>query len=677
MRHSSTSLLSEPPLSDDASAKLLEAYENDAVSPQDYLALVTEKRAFTPPPTNHAVVIKSGSYCANDAVPVILKSFLQSHGNPVVKEVLSQHGVAMVEKIPSGGVLVHVRSATMETKLVGQEVNLMGMKFKIARQSLLMDKFFLDVAGIHSKQEADALFFALCDLGARPLYLTPRDVNLEAQVATPTWRFYFGSTDPPQCLVVHSYVTHQLVLGKVFYVVRGKHSTPPPARATVYRQSQYAVVLPCHATPVTTDVWSTQPQTTPLADHVPRAVSRVNRAKESQPSEIHPPSAPPVEKPPEMVPAHAAACHRSRRDSVAQPAAEYSDSDASMSSDEAQWLTHGTRTGDIDTDMAKESGLKRVGASFAHANRFAPLADHDCQLEVVEPETAPGVTAGVVIVPHLVKDSDAPPHKRVVVENQQPDGDDETLALQEALLLSEKEAELSTSHDRVMLSVQHAKATDALLSGSKNMDQIVQSIVATPLAWTKSFLKDLADGGAQTMELADIHLWNRVLAAEAMDDDTIRTFHERISELKLPMGTTRKHYTEYFKAAFDQLPVAAQNDWNLLRWLSIFELLALCMCPSLFTQHAWVQQLLQNAEAGLPHGHVKLFTDRTLLQLLHTELGEQILAVLENYIPGCAICTGLTALRASDRLPESLPVLTSSLLTSLRAEAEPTPSSTD
>ncbi|GMF66375.1 unnamed protein product [Phytophthora lilii] len=152
--------------------------------------------------------------------------------------------IAKLEKLPSGGVLVHVRTAEAESHLVGQEVNLLGKKFKLKRQSILVRKFFLDVSGIHSSDEADTLAVALSAKGARVFYWTPRDVNIKMKIATPTWRFYFGSTTAPSCLVVHQYVTHQLACGKKLYLARGKHNTPPPTRCTTYKLSAYAVQLP-------------------------------------------------------------------------------------------------------------------------------------------------------------------------------------------------------------------------------------------------------------------------------------------------------------------------------------------------------------------------------------------------------------------------------------------------
>ncbi|KAG1683843.1 hypothetical protein DVH05_012725 [Phytophthora capsici] len=62
---------------------------------------------------------------------VVINYFLQDHGNAVVKELLSNYEVAMIEKAPSGGVLIHVHSSDAERMLIGQEVNLLGRRFKV------------------------------------------------------------------------------------------------------------------------------------------------------------------------------------------------------------------------------------------------------------------------------------------------------------------------------------------------------------------------------------------------------------------------------------------------------------------------------------------------------------------------------------------------------------------
>ncbi|OWZ21842.1 Pol Polyprotein [Phytophthora megakarya] len=70
-------------------------------SAADYLVLMTDQQPFTPLPTRHAVIIDSRTYCSTVAMCVVINSFLQDHGNAVVKELLSNYEVAMIEKFRS------------------------------------------------------------------------------------------------------------------------------------------------------------------------------------------------------------------------------------------------------------------------------------------------------------------------------------------------------------------------------------------------------------------------------------------------------------------------------------------------------------------------------------------------------------------------------------------------
>ncbi|OWZ14172.1 hypothetical protein PHMEG_00012385 [Phytophthora megakarya] len=182
-------------------------------------------------------------------MPVVFNSFLQDHGNPLVDDLLSRYEIAQLEKAP-GGILIHVRSSDAERKLVGQEVHLMGRSFKIKQQSPLSNKFFLDIFGVRSTEVANNLFMGLSAIGARPLFLTPRDVSMETHVSTSTWRFYFGQEEPPTCLKIHGFVTNQLDYGRKFYLSRGKRSDAPPERAVDFKKSLYAVTLPTGAEPL-------------------------------------------------------------------------------------------------------------------------------------------------------------------------------------------------------------------------------------------------------------------------------------------------------------------------------------------------------------------------------------------------------------------------------------------
>ncbi|KAK1940021.1 hypothetical protein P3T76_008344 [Phytophthora citrophthora] len=677
IRNSAKAMLTEPPVTEEAAAILAdayEAYERDETSPEEYLSIVTEQRGFTPVFTEHAVMINSGSYCSNTGLPIIIKAFLNDNNNAAVKDVLGHYRIVILDKIPSGGVLIHVRSTEDEAKLDGHEVNLMGRKFTIKRRSFLMNKFFLDVSGIHSVEEANAIFLALGVLGAHPLFLTPRDVNMETRVVTPTWRFYFGSETTPKCLVVDRCITHQLIYGRNLYLARGKRSIAggPPVRAT-RRQSRYGVVLPFEDDYPSPNVRK-EGRSHPHASHRNEPEPSVNTsalilAHKSSVNAASTKAGVSLESNHELghevmsSNPHGLTAHQERVDSSNADLEAVVSYTGAIEDAENQWTTQGD---DIDMSKQLETGFKRLEPSFVHENPYTALYQPECEFEIVHPDPIEGVKAGVFIIPHLKTDEDneyprPTPSKKQATLTDHCDKDVELL-LEEALLQSEQEAQLIKRGDQVAANVKRFKAAEALLKESKNMDLIVKSICEVPVAWTTAFLKDIALGGAQMMNLADIHLLNRVSAAEGMDDEKMRTFHDRISSLNLPVGNTREQYITYLKDAVDHLPTNQHNEWNILRWLSLFELLALGMCPSVFTQHRWMEVLMEHASEGLLHSHVKLISDGSLLKLLRSSLGNIILNAVNQEAPVSAIVQGLSALQASNLSSSDLAILSTNLL---------------
>ncbi|KAK1939065.1 hypothetical protein P3T76_009140 [Phytophthora citrophthora] len=147
------------------------------------------------------------------------------------------------------------------------------------------------------------------------------------------------------------------------------------------------------------------------------------------------------------------------------------------------------------------------------------------------------------------------------------------------------------------------------------MDQIVKSMCEFSVAWTMAFCKDMIDGGKATPELADIHLWNRILAAN-MSDGVARSFHERMFNLDLKARNSREGYVKYITSVFDTLPIPVQKQWELLHCLSGFELLLLSLCPVLFKIRNWLQSLIVETSSFLPHNGMELLSNGTLLRLL-------------------------------------------------------------
>ncbi|KAL4162035.1 hypothetical protein PRNP1_002583 [Phytophthora ramorum] len=674
VRSAASAVLTEPLVSDEGAMELEEAYERNNTSPMEYLSLITAQRPFTPSSALHAVIIETGSYCLSTPLPVIFKSFLMDHGNGAVKEVLEEYGVALVEKIPSGGVLLHVRSLDEVQRLVGQEVMVLGRKFKIKRPSVFLNKFYLDVSGVHTTDEANELFLALCAFGARPFFMTPRDVNLEAHVVTPTWRFYFGCEVAPPCLQVHGFVTNQLAFGSHYYVAHGKQSTPPPARATTFRQSRYAVVLSAGGNQHIPER-DGQP---PARATSPRAAPRASNAK---PKRTQVPSAETDGS--TTVALYTRARHGSMDDNgeVDDPPLVGSTSQnpptlaVELSAEAQEDMVMESLTDsdheDQDVDMTRhlETGFKRIESSFADENPFDALLSIDCDFQVFQPEVPSDLAQGVLIVPHLRTVSTAsgplPTKKRSLTL---PRASEEDLLLEEALRLSEQETRLLVRQDQVDSNVQQLDVVESLLHGSKNMDQIVTSMCELPLAWTMAFCKDMINGGKATAELADIHLWNRILAAN-VTDGVARTFHERMSKMELKTGNTRGSYVKFITSVFATLPISVQKQWELLHCLSGFELLLLSSCPALFKNRNWLHPLVGETSSFLPHNGVELLSNGTLLRLLRSQVGKQLMQVLQVRAPGNELSTALMALNCSDLTAENLPVLSVNVLMTTPVQA--------
>ncbi|GMF32144.1 unnamed protein product [Phytophthora lilii] len=293
-------------------------------------------------------------------------------------------------------------------------------------------------------------------------------------------------------------------------------------------------------------------------------------------------------------------------------------------------------------------------------NFYSPLESEECDFDVFQPETTPELPEAVVIVPHL--------HKKERPKKKGPgsslaDRDRDEAVLEEALLQSH-EALLMIKPDHVKANIKHYHASETLFHESKNMDQIVQAIRSCPLSWSMVFLQKLKHGGDALLDLGTLHLWDRVLASESMDDDNnIYSFYQRINDLNLPIGNTRAEYVKFLKLTFRQLSSEDKNAWNLLRYLSLLELLTLSFCPVIFQHHAWLQYIVENTDEGLPHKHVKLLSDKSLLMLLRSKFGQQLLSTASQIAPKSPILIGLEALRKSNLVATSLPTLSSTLLT--------------
>ncbi|KAK1931228.1 hypothetical protein P3T76_013426 [Phytophthora citrophthora] len=306
---------------------------------------------------------------------------------------------------------------------------------------------------------------------------------------------------------------------------------------------------------------------------------------------------------------------------------------------------------DQDVDMARhlETGFKRIEPSFADENPFDALLSIDCDFQVFLPEVPNELAQGVLLVPYLRATAPGPlPTKKRSLTL--PQAFEEDPLLEEALRISDQETRLLVRQDHVDNNVQHLDVVEGLLHGSKNMDQIVKLMCEFPLAWTMVFCKDTVDGGKSTAELADIHLWNRILAAN-VTNGVARSFHERMSNLDLKARNSREGYVKYITSVFDTVPIPVQKQWELLNCLSGFELLLLSSCPALYKNRNWLQPLVGETSSFPPHNGVERLSNGTLLRLLRSHVGQQLMQALQTKAPGNELSTALLALSSQTKAP--------------------------
>ncbi|OWZ01212.1 hypothetical protein PHMEG_00027455 [Phytophthora megakarya] len=393
----------------------------------------------------HAVMIDSGTHCASVAVPVILKAFLHGHGNPVVKAVIGEFGVVMLEKMSTGGVLVHVRTAGAKRRLAGEELTSWANDLRSNAVPYLLTN------------TANDIFLALCELGARPLFLSPRDVNLQAQVVTPTWRYYFGSSETPFCLCVDDY------------------------RATRFRASRYGVSLPgaqdASGASLATALqhFLRHPATT-----VPSTRTRDSALETPQDEE--PDSTAALLSTGDHFDAvdddvDASSCTSVALDAMGPPVSgaetpmqDHEDDPMETAADADQDLLPPISAGKSDYNMedGMETGFKRTGKSFADPNPYSALESFECDFELFEPSMGEDKYLSLLVIPRSSTTGEEVTHPKRSKKAKGTKRMDETPF--QLLIRTAHEACLETSDDRVTHAADRLADAQQLHSTSKNMD---------------------------------------------------------------------------------------------------------------------------------------------------------------------------------------------------------------
>ncbi|KAJ8554771.1 hypothetical protein ON010_g9712 [Phytophthora cinnamomi] len=176
-----------------------------------------------------------------------------------------------------------------------------------------------------------------------------------------------------------------------------------------------------------------------------------------------------------------------------------------------------------------------------------------------------------------------------------------------------------------------------------------------------AFGEDMARGGKRFMELAEIHLWDRILTANC-DVDTALSFHDRVVKLHLKkLGKTREDYLHFLKSEFNHQTPIVQAQWKLPRWISAFELLCLSMTPFVYTAHQWVLLATGENDQGLATFACSASLGR--LRLLRSAIGCMLLSVLNDQLHDNEVLSAINVLARSDLSADEMPVLSKEILT--------------
>ncbi|KAG1686071.1 hypothetical protein DVH05_007166 [Phytophthora capsici] len=138
---------------------------------------------------------------------------------------------------------------------------------------------------------------------------------------------------------------------------------------------------------------------------------------------------------------------------------------------------------------------------------------------------------------------------------------------------------------------------------------------------------------------------------------TSLSFNQRVLTSKLPTGKSRETFLEFLKANIEQQSPEIKNQWNTLRLLSAFELLMRTICPFLSGSNVWTPYLVGESDLGIVRGKYSLLSDETLLGLLRSRLGHQVLAHLSTKPTDSPLIADIISLESSAICQRELPIV--------------------
>lgn len=204
---------------------------------------------YSPARASYDCILETGTTLSAEAPSRILQSFAADHGNEVVAELIKRKEIGQLSKMPRGNLSIKVKTDAARTKLEGQEVTILGHRFKFRERDPLEHRYYIDIAGVSSDSDVNALFSRLFNIGAKPLYATNREVHLKAGITTATLRVYFVDQDVPDALVINGGVVNQIVFKQRLHFATGKGAAPPATRPRFGYRSEHCLDLDLVDTP--------------------------------------------------------------------------------------------------------------------------------------------------------------------------------------------------------------------------------------------------------------------------------------------------------------------------------------------------------------------------------------------------------------------------------------------
>lgn len=632
----------------------IEAIERQYAAGGDWSFIATrmeQARPYALPRARFDMVIDTGRTFAKTPLQKIMASLSgKHHGNDALEKLYGTFEIGQISKLPGGNLRVKVKSQEACLALERTKVTILGGVFMFKEFDVLGGKYFIDISNVDSDTNTDVMLHRLFLLGCKPVYDTFREVNLATGMTSATWRVYFLSTTCPSPLIVNGSVCDQVLFDNKLHPAHGKNAPFQSERLPFGYRSHHGIDLatsddefPRSTRPSASDSPQQQPvnsyanatNTLPKQTSLQKAVEESTKRK----SQL------------QRVAQHG---QRSAANQLAKPSSNRDDvlsistfngSSGKISpphslkakSQSVPLLTDGfttvvnnkkkrSRSGiDFSALLVKQQSMPLDG--IATANYFQTLQSMEVTFELKNATADMKHGVRRQIVPVDVKRPDAvkstkesaffiEKHHTKVKKALKASP---ILEVTESMLNDENTALLNTLPDRLTAADKKVEGACKLVENATNPDHITKTAFDCPLAFNSALSLKMAGGGPEIVELAQLHVINRVFCATNPSDDT--TFASKWKKL---MGTAvPSKRLDIFKACAkwwthsDSIRELSRAS----KALGLFELALMATAPTIFHNDHWIQFLTGQPVEWIPAHNMRLLHPNTLLRLLRSDLG--------------------------------------------------------